>query len=366
MLECTHAVIMAGGGGTRLWPASRQARPKQSLQLLGERTLFQMAVERLLPALPAQRILVVTVAEQAEALRRQAPQLGEASFLIEPAPKGTAAVIGLAAIRLSATAPEAVMACLTADHYIGNPQRLLETLAAAEELAGQGALVTLGIAPSYPATGYGYIHIGPPLREVQGLPAHRVLSFTEKPAALVAQEYLRSGDYAWNSGMFVWRADRILQEIRRLMPELYAALSDVQRSLGAANHQAVLGRAWAGLRSQTIDYGVMEKAEGVVMLRPEGLKWFDIGSWDRLFEVVEPDQDGNLLRAGRVVALDTRGTLIYQSTDQAQPRLVAALGLEDLVVIDTDDALMICRKDQAERVKELVQALGERGLESYL
>ena len=366
MLEETYAVIMAGGGGTRLWPASRQARPKQSLQLVGERTLFQLAIDRLMPALPAGRILVVTVAEQVQALRRQAPQLGDESFLLEPAPRGTASVIGLAAARLAKSAPEAIMACLTADHYIGNPQQFLEILAAAEELAQEGALVTLGISPAYPATGYGYIHIGPPLRKVRGFQASRVLSFTEKPSAQVAADYLRSGDYAWNSGMFVWRADRILEEMRRVMPELHAGLAQIQDALGTAGEAAVLEQIWHGLQTQTIDYGVMEKAGGVVVVRADALNWFDIGSWDRLFEVVEPDASGNLLRAGQVIALDTSGTLLYQSSDQARPRLVATLGVEDLVVIDTEDVLMICRKNQAERVRELVQALAARGLDTYL
>jgi len=366
MLEETYAVVMAGGGGTRLWPASRQARPKQSLQLVGERTLFQLAIERLMPALPAGRILVVTVAEQVQALRRQAPQLGDECFLLEPAPRGTASVIGLAAARLAKSAPEAIMACLTADHYIGNPQQFLEILAAAEELAREGELVPLGISPAYPATGYGYIHIGPPLRQVRGFQASRVLSFTEKPTPQVAADYLRSGDYAWNSGMFVWRADRILEEMRRVMPELHAGLAQIQDALGTAGEAAVLEQIWHGLQTQTIDYGVMEKAGGIVVVRADALNWFDIGSWDRLFEVVEPDASGNLLRAGQVIALDTSGTLLYQSGDQARPRLVATLGVEDLVVIDTEDVLMICRKNQAERVRELVQALAARGLDAYL
>mgnify|MGYP000022825291 CR=1 FL=1 len=366
MLEETYAVIMAGGGGTRLWPASRQARPKQSLQLVGERSLFQLAIDRLLPAVPAERILVVTVAEQVQALRRQAPQLGKESFLLEPAPRGTASVIGLAAARLGKAAPDAIMACLTADHYIGNQQQFLEILAAAEELAREGALVTLGISPAYAATGYGYIHVGPPLRQVRGFQASRVLSFTEKPTPQVATDYLRSGDYAWNSGMFIWRADRILDEMRRVMPELHAALMQIQAALGTADEAAVLEQVWHGLKTQTIDYGVMEKASGVVVVRADELNWFDIGSWDRLFEVVEPDTSGNLLRAGQVIALDTSGTLLYQSSDQARPRLVATLGVEDLVVIDTEDVLMICRKNQAERVRELVQALAARGLDTYL
>jgi mannose-1-phosphate guanylyltransferase len=255
------------------------------------------------------------------------------------------------------------MACLTADHYIGNPQQFLEILDAAGGLAREGELVTLGISPAYPATGYGYIHIGPPLRKVRGFQASRVLSFTEKPSAQVAADYLRSGDYAWNSGMFVWRADRILEEMRRVMPELHAALAQIQAALGTAGEAAVVQRVWHGCRPRR-STAVWKTA--VVVVRADELNWFDIGSWDRLFEVVEPDASGNLLRAGNVIALDTSGTLLYQSSDQARPRLVATLGVEDLVVIDTEDVLMICRKNQAERVRELVQALAAQGLDTYL
>lgn len=366
MLEHTHAVIMAGGGGTRLWPASRRKRPKQSLRLLGERTLFQMAVERLMPELPPDRILVATVAEQVEALQQQSPQLGADSFLIEPAPKGTASVIGLAAAMLAATTPERVMACLTADHYIGNRAGFLEILTAAEELAQEGALVTLGISPSYPATGYGYIHIGEPYRLAGGMQAYQVMSFIEKPEVAVAERYLSSGEYAWNSGMFVWRADRILKEIERVMPELYAALAEIQSARGTARETTTVQRVWSGLQSQTIDYGVMEKAQGVLVLRADNLNWIDIGSWDRLFELMELDSSGNLVQADRVVALDTSGTLLYQKSDPARPRLLATMGVHDLVVIDTEDVLMICRKDQAERIRELVRVLSERELDEYL
>lgn len=365
MLENTYAVIMAGGGGTRLWPASRLRRPKQSLKLVGERTLFQMAVDRLTSVLPPDRILVVTVAEQVEALQHQAPALTESSYLLEPAPKGTASVIGLAAASLAEEHPDAVMACLTADHYIRNHSRFQEILAAAEELAQEGALITLGISPAYAATGYGYIHIGEPWRKARGLQSYHVRSFTEKPTAEVADQYLRSGEYAWNSGMFVWQAGRILQEIDRVMPALSSALNEIRAALGTDKQDEVLRRVWHGLQSETIDYGVMEKAEGVAVLRADDLGWFDIGSWDRLFEVMEADAAGNLVLSEQVLALDTAGTLLYQAGEQGKPRLVATLGVEDLVVIDTEDVIMICRKDQAERVRELVQALSERGLEQY-
>ncbi|MFQ5923166.1 MAG: mannose-1-phosphate guanylyltransferase, partial [Anaerolineales bacterium] len=217
-LEHTIAVIMAGGGGTRLWPLSRIDRPKQSLAILGDRTLFQMAVDRLAPAVPPERILVVSVESMAGILQPQVPSLTAGNFLNEPMPRGTASVIGYAATVLSRQTPSAVMACLTADHIIQNEARFLELLGAAEARAMKGELVTLGIAPTAPSTGYGYIHMGEKLVSEAGFDIRSVLQFKEKPDYQAAVEYVESGAYAWNSGMFVWTAERILQEIERLMP----------------------------------------------------------------------------------------------------------------------------------------------------
>lgn len=361
-LENTYAVIMAGGGGTRLWPLSRSQRPKQSLQLFRQRTLFQLAVDRLTPVLEPERILVVTVPAYAELLRGQADSLAADNFISEPFPRGTASAIGLVAIMLHQRDPGAVMACLTADHIIRNEQRFRELLGAAEALALEGELVTLGVTPSYPSSGYGYIHIGGHLKTVEGFEAHRVLRFEEKPDRELAERYLESGEYAWNSGMFVWRVTRILEEIERLMPELHAGLAEIAEALGTDQQGQVVQRVWDQLKAETIDYGIMERAERVSVIRADDLDWLDIGGWDRLPDLADTDKSGNLVVAGKALLLDSAGSVVYQA---GSDRLIAILGIEDLIVVDTDDVLLVCRRDQAEGVRRLVAKLSEMGWDEY-
>ena len=357
------AVIMAGGGGTRLWPASRRLRPKQSLRLVGERTLFQMAVDRLRGLLPAERILVVTGTDQAGLLREQAPDLPESSFVLEPAPRGTAAVAGLAGLIIQQRSPGAVMACLTADHSIAHPDRLLAALQAAHALALEGDLVTLGISPTYAATGYGYIERGEPRGMFAGYPAFRVRSFKEKPAAEIAQAYLTDGQHYWNSGMFVWRVDRLREEIASHMPALEAVLRAVASKLKATSDPAVYAGDWSALPAQTIDYGLMEHAAGVSVIPADDLGWCDIGGWDRLFEILSSDADGNLvLGAGKPLMIDTQGTLVYGDVAE---RLVVTLGVEDLVVVDSGDVLLVCSRARAEEVRRVVDLLASGGRAEY-
>jgi len=362
-LEHTTAVIMAGGGGTRLWPLSRIDRPKQSLAILGDRTLFQMAVDRLVPALPPDRILVVSVESMVGILQRQVPSLTADNFLNEPMPRGTASVIGYAASVLARQNPRTVMACLTADHIIRNEVRFLELLGAAETRAMKGELVTLGIAPSAPSTGYGYIHLGKKLDSQAGFDVRSVAQFKEKPDYPAAVDYVGSGEYVWNSGMFVWTAERILEEIERLMPNLHSALKEIERSVGTPEESAVFDRVWEGLESQTIDYGIMEGAKGVVVIPADDLGWWDVGGWDRLGDLLESDARGNIVRADDTLLSDTKGVVIYQ--EQGLHRLIATLGLEDVVIVDTKDVILICDRGRAEEVRSLVARLSESGLEDY-
>jgi mannose-1-phosphate guanylyltransferase len=359
-------VIMAGGGGTRLWPLSRREHPKQSLRLLGERTLFQMAVDRMEPLIPASRILVATTADQAGSLREQAPQIPQANYLIEPEPRGTASAIGLAALEVARRAPQGVMACLTADHRIGNVDAFRALLAAAYKAALAGNLITLGIHPTSAATGYGYIERAAPLEPIDGFQVFQVGSFKEKPAQAQAETYLASGRYDWNSGMFVWRAAVILEAIVHLMPELAAGLSVIEPALGSEKAAEVVGRVWAGLQSQTIDYGIMEKVHNAVVIAAGDLEWLDIGSWDRLFEALPSDGAGNLMLAKTLLQVDTRGSLILQSEELESDRLVAVLGVKDLIIIDTPDVLLVCSRNRAEDLRQLVGGLQGGDLERYL
>ncbi|HZD56786.1 MAG TPA: mannose-1-phosphate guanylyltransferase [Anaerolineales bacterium] len=355
-LEHYYAVIMAGGGGTRLWPLSREAHPKQMLRLLGDRSLFQTSVERLQGVFPAERVYVVTVEDQAEQLHAQCPDIPEDNYLLEPLPRGTASVVGLAAVALIQKDPQATMAVLTADHYIGNEDRFRDLLRAAYDVAQDDYLVTLGIEPTFPATGYGYIQRGEQIGADRNLKVFRVTRFREKPDESQAEEMFKAGDHAWNSGMFVWRVERIMQEFSGQMPELAATLEKIAQAWDSPEREEVLERLWPEIEVETIDYGIMEAAQRVAVIPAEGLNWSDVGSWDSLFEVLPSDASGNIVMGGHHVGLDTQDSLVY--VDQ-QRRLIVTIGVQDLVVVDTDDVLLICRKDQAQKVRQVVKQLRE-------
>ena len=362
MTDHYYAVIMAGGGGTRLWPLSRQARPKQMLRLLEERSLFQTSVQRLEGVFPPERILVVTVEEQAKELQEQSPLIPAENYVIEPMPRGTASVVGLAAVALQQRDPEAVMAVLTSDHFIGNEQGFRRMLLAAQEAALEGHLVTLGITPTYAATGYGYIQRGDCVANYRGFDACQVLRFKEKPDESQAQHMLEDGDHSWNSGMFVWRVERVLAEFAAQMPKLYAGLQEIRQHWDMPDSSSVLQRVWRALESETIDYGIMEGADDVVVLMADDLQWNDVGSWESLFDVLPADPQGNIVMGGQHIGVDTQSSLVYVNQEH---RLIVTIGVEDLVVVDTGDVLLVCRKDQAQKVRQVVKQLKQNG-QDYL
>src|SRR5690349_22587458 len=358
-----YAVIMAGGGGTRLWPVSRKERPKQLLPLIGQETLVQSTDKRLEKLFPPERILVVTVEDQAREMKQQAPEIPAENYLIEPAPRGTASVVGLAAKVLQKRDPQASMAILPSDHFIRNVDLFHYLLKSAFDVARDGYLVTLGITPGSPSTAYGYIQQGQALEKEYKYPVYTVKRFKEKPDEETAQKLLRSGDHSWNSGMFVWRADTILAEVERQMPELFAVVGKIAAAWGTPKQDEVVQKHWFGLKSQTIDYGVMEKAERVAVLPAGGLGWNDVGSWDSLFEVLLPDMNGNVATNAQHLAVDTHNTLVYSKTDE---RLVVTIGLDDIVVVDAGDVIMICQVDQSQKVKDVVEHLKKHHQEKYL
>ncbi len=365
-MENYYAVIMAGGGGTRLWPLSRKHKPKQMLRLFGERTLFQLAVDRLLPLIPAEAIYVVTVGEQADQLKAQAPEIPMEHFILEPMPRGTASVVGIAATLLNEKDPDSVMAVVTADHYIGNANQFRQVLKTAYEVAIKGDLVTLGIKPTYAATGYGYIHQGRQIAEINQHPVFEVQAFVEKPSQEIAEGYFESGEYAWNSGMFIWKSERILNEISLQMPVLFSGLKKIRSRIGQSDYNDVLLDVWSGLESETIDYGVMENALDVSVLPAGEMEWFDIGGWDRFFDLMEPDHKGNLILSEACLHIDTKESLIFQEMPPSKERLIAVLGMEDMILVDTDDVILICPRQRAEEVRTLVQTLSEMGRHKFL
>ncbi len=362
-MEHTYAVIMAGGGGTRLWPLSRKERPKQLLPLLGKETLFQSTVARLQALFPHDRILIVTVAEQARDMQEQVPSIPRENYLIEPAPRGTASVVALAAAVLQERDPQAMMAIQTADHHIRNKDLFNDLIRTAFDVANDDYLVTLGITPTFPSTGYGYIQQGKSLAGEYNFPAHTVERFLEKPDEATAKRFIESGEYSWNSGMFVWKSEAILAEVERQMPELFKVVSAISSAWDTPERVNVIEEHWSGLKSQTVDYGIMENAKRVAVLPAGGLGWSDVGSWDSLFEVLVSDAEGNISVNSEHIGIDTHRTLLYSENGQ---RLMVTIGLDDVVVVDSGDVLLVCRADQAQRVREVVEQLKKNNQEKYL
>ena len=354
---------MAGGGGTRLWPLSRKETPKQLLPLLGEETLFESTVARLEALFPPERILIVTVAEQARVMQQQVPAIPKENYLIEPAPRGTASVVALAAAVLQQRDPRAMMTIQTADHHIRNKDLFKYLIASAFDVAEKDYLVTLGITPTFPSTGYGYIQQGEPLPDEYKYPVYMVKRFKEKPDEATAQQLLQSGDHSWNSGMFVWKTSAIMAEFKRQMPELFKVVSEIASAWDTPKREAVIQERWSGLKSQTIDYGIMEHAEKVAVLPAGGLGWSDVGAWDSLFEVLLPDADGNVAVNTEHIEIDSHHTLVYSANNG---RLMVTIGLDNVIVVDSGDVLLVCKADQAQRVRDVVEKLKKDKQEKYL
>jgi len=360
MNEHFYAVIMAGGGGTRLWPLSRKNSPKQLLKLVGGKSLFQLAVERLQGLVDHEKIYVVTVAEQVEMLREQVPAIPQKNFLIEPMPKGTAAVVGFAATYLQKIDPEAIMAVLTADHVMDNVPYFQELMKAACRLAEAKTLVTIGIIPEFASTGYGYIEAG---NRIGGEDAYLVKQFVEKPDAPTAEKYIQSGNYYWNSGMFIWSVAVILQEIERQMPDLFAQLSQLQESIHADGSVGDIDKLWNVIRAETIDYGIMEGAQNVTLIPAKDLGWKDLGAWDAIFTILQANENGNIELAGKILNVNSHNNYIQATNPD---KAVAVIGIDDLIIVDHENTLLICRKGESQHVKEIVNMLKNENLKEYL
>lgn len=349
-----YAFIMAGGIGSRLWPRSRKNTPKQFLDLLSDQTMLQDAFARLQPLIPAENILIGTGEAYVSIVHEQLPDLPSENIIVEPSGKGTAPAIGLGAMHIHRRDPGAIMTVVTADHYIGQVDPFRRVIKAAIEVAQAGHLVTLGITPSFASTGYGYIRRGEPLKTVDGFTVYHARRFTEKPDSSLAQAFISSGLYSWNSGMFIWQVQAIMAEFERQMPDFFAQLLKIEAALDTPDASTTLENVWANVESQTIDYGIMERALDVAVI-PVHIGWNDVGSWGTLKELLVTDENGNVF-IGDHINVETRNTLVY-----SPKKLVATIGLENLIVVDTEDALLICPSDRTEDVRRIVNALVARG-----
>lgn len=362
MTDNYYALILAGGGGTRLWPLSRRDRPKQLLQLIDDRSMFQLSVDRLAPLFPPERIYIVTGAGYVEPMREQTPQIPAGNFIVEPSGRDSAPAAALGAAVIHQRDPQAVIAQLAVDHHIGKPQTFLDLLRTAGEMAGRGYIVTLGIAPSYPATGFGYIRQGEAIAAVNGFTCYHTRGFTEKPDEATAQGFIASGEYSWNSGMFIWTAARAMAEFQSQQPAMYDLLTRIAASVDTSRFDDQLREIWPQMPKISIDYAVMENAAKMAVI-PADVAWNDVGSWEALFEVHPADESGNLSRGAgddRRVLVDTQNTLAVSG------RMVVTIGVEDLIIVDTDDVLLVCHRERSQEIREIVNRLRDTGRDEYL
>lgn len=349
-----YGVILAGGIGSRFWPLSRETTPKQLLRVVGEESLLKTTIARLSPLVPPGRTCIVTNPKQAEIIRLHlgyAPKAPSPGYVIEPMGRNTAPAIGLAAIELMKKDPGAVMAVLPADHLIGDAGVFRRTLKAACKVAREGHLVTFGIVPAGPETGYGYIKAGPAvpgsIKKYDGFRVKSVKRFVEKPDIKRAKRYLKEGGYYWNSGIFVWKAERILEEFKRHLPRVYKKLMAIRDGLDVE-------KAYGAMDAISIDHGVLEKAKGVRVIEA-GFSWSDMGSWSSLKDVFKADGAGNIMK-GRVIDVGSTDSVLL-----AAGRLVATIGLKDIILVDTPDATLVCPIDRAQEVKDIVGILKKKG-----
>lgn len=353
-----YAVILAGGGGTRLWSRSRKTQPKQFVDVTGcGRTMIQSTADRLAGQVPSDQIYVVTGSQFAPMTQEQLPELAPEQIIVEPSGRNSAPAIGLACARLYHRDPDAVVAILPADHVIPGTDSFLAALHQAESAAKAGYLVTLGVTPTFAHTGYGYIKSSNSI-SINGhhaTPTFLVERFLEKPNQSTAEYFLSEGGYFWNAGIFICRVDRMLAEIERQMPEMHAALQQIGAALGTAEAETVLQQVWPSMPNLSIDYGVMEHAERVAMV-PLDAGWNDVGSWDALPNILPVDAQNNVVAKGETLALGSAGNIIY-----SDKTFVALIEVNDLVVVETDNALLVGHKAQMQRVREVVEQLREQG-----
>ncbi len=354
------SVIMAGGSGTRFWPHSREDKSKQFLSILDKRSLIQNTVQRFQKFVPKEAIYIVTKATQEEELKRQALEVPDGNIIYEPVGRNTAPCIGLAAVTIQKRHGDGVLIVSPADHLIQKETVFRRTILAAVNLAEkENGLVTIGITPDKPSTGYGYIQIDAKVSTDAHMSAYKIKTFAEKPNLATAERFLKSGDFLWNSGIFVFRTSAFLQNVQTLLPDLYDGLMEIKKAIDSPNEKTVLDRVYHQIRGISMDYGIMEKATNVFVVRGTFL-WNDLGGWEQVYKLSSKDKNGNAI-SGDVVTIDTKNAYISSSRG-----VIAVLGLEDIIVVEKGGAILICKRDHAEDVKQVVERLKRKKLNKYL
>lgn len=352
----TYGVIMAGGGGTRFWPLSRKETPKQLLNLSGKEIMVNETIDRLSQVISKDNIFIVTNESQVDKMQQvtDGRVLAE-NILSEPAARNTAACVGYAAMKIVKTYGDGIMVITPSDAYIKNNEEYADILRkAVKEAEETNNLVTIGITPTFPSTGYGYIHF-----ERNAADVKTVLQFVEKPNLETAKKYVSTGEYVWNSGIFVWKVSVILNKFKKLLPDIYGDLEKIADCLGTSDEKKILNEVYPSIRSISIDYGIMEKSNDIKVV-PGEFGWNDVGSWDMLGVLHESDSNGNI-SVGNTLFVETSNSIVYSSG-----KLVATVGIDNLILVETPDAIMVCPKDKAQDVKKIVDKLKEQKKEDLL
>jgi len=355
-----QVIVMAGGVGARFWPLSRTRRPKQFLPITTSKTMLEETVERLLPLIPWANIRTIANAEQSRMIRKLLPRLPKANLLVEPMGRNTAPSLILATAEIFRRDPRAAVVVLPSDHDITRTDIFLRQIKAGARAASkERALVTFGIKPTFPATGYGYIHVSrPPAAVSNGFPFHHVLEFKEKPGLEQARAFMAGGDYYWNSGMFIWTPEVFAEKLEAHAPEFFSFWTRILAALKTKS-SAGMSRAFKEIPALSIDYALMEKASGVLVC-PAKFGWSDVGAWSSLLDVWTKDGQGHAVR-GEALSLESGGCLVYNPG-----KMTALIGVQDLIVVNTEDALLICRKDRDQKVKEVIGLLAQSDKKSFL
>jgi len=357
-----YIVLMAGGVGTRFWPRSRRMYPKQLLNIIGSRSMIQLTYDRIKSLTTADKILVITNKEQKPLIVKQLPEIPIDNIISEPMGRNTAPCIGLAASIIRAKQKEnEIMVILPADHLVGDISEFQKTIIAGVNfIKKQDYLLTMGITPQYPETGYGYIQSGDKIIESNGKEIFKVKTFAEKPNLATAERFLKSGDFFWNSGMFIWTVNNILSEFDEFLPELSDDLLKIENSVGGDNFEELLYDIYSRTKPISIDYGIMEHAKHVCVIKAN-FNWNDLGSWEAVYNISPKDKQGNVVNGSDAVVINSKNNYFYSAK-----KLIAAVDVEDLVVVEMDDAILICKRNESQNVKNIVDYLYRKEMDEYL